>query len=432
MKKQLLGFMFASVTVISTAQTLDLETCLKMADTANLTIRNARLDVSANKDQIAAYMSARLPTVTATGDYKYNAIIPGQLVPAAMFGGQPGEYTTVQFGVPYNLSNTLQLTQVLFNPQVNYGINALKINQKIIEVQQRITERDVKHQVASTFFNLQAINKQLAFVGSDLISMEKLINNMDAMQQQGMIIPTEVDKLRINKLSLLNSQQTLTATKTQLESLMKILLGFPDSATLQFTSDDLMEKTVLIDETTIDRPELDLLKAQYELNLEERKGTNMAYLPSLSLYGAYNFTYNLKPDDNVRKGIESAFIGLRLDWTLFDGLEKYNKQKVNAINRTKLENQQEYLNQQLELQTANAKRQIEIQNSSLSIAKEQLTLAQRVYDLTESQYTQGTVGSNDLITAENGLQLAQTKVVIAYLQLRQAELDYLKSIGLIK
>jgi hypothetical protein len=34
------------------AQTLDLESCLKMADTANLTIVNARLDIEMNKKQI--------------------------------------------------------------------------------------------------------------------------------------------------------------------------------------------------------------------------------------------------------------------------------------------------------------------------------------------------------------------------------------------
>jgi outer membrane protein TolC len=40
--------------------------------------------------------------------------------------------------------------------------------------------------------------------------------------------------------------------------------------------------------------------------------------------------------------------------------------------------------------------------------------------------------SNDLILAENGLQQAQTNVVATYIQLRQAELEYLKSIGNIK
>jgi outer membrane protein TolC len=59
-------------------------------------------------------------------------------------------------------------------------------------------------------------------------------------------------------------------------------------------------------------------------------------------------------------------------------------------------------------------------------------LAERVYQQTELKFQQGTIGSNDLIVADNSLQQAQTNVVADYIQLRQAELDYLKSIGNIK
>jgi len=114
------------------SQVLDLATCLKMADTANTNIRNARLDIDINVIQKKVYLASRLPKLTATGDYRYNAIIAGQVVPAEFFGGPPGTYSTVQFGVPYNLSNSIQLTQILYNPQLNYGFAALDINQKIV------------------------------------------------------------------------------------------------------------------------------------------------------------------------------------------------------------------------------------------------------------------------------------------------------------
>jgi outer membrane protein TolC len=168
------------------------------------------------------------------------------------------------------------------------------------------------------------------------------------------------------------------------------------------------------------------------MNVEERKGTNMAYLPSLSFYAAYNYNYNMKPADNYRTGIEGAFLGLKLDWTLFDGLEKFHKQKVNALNAEKLTNQHDLILQQLDMKAAATKRQIEVQKSSLAISQEQLILSDRVYKQTESKFEQGTVSSNDLITAENNRQQAQTNVVSAYIQLRQAELEYLKSIGNIK
>ncbi len=109
-----------------------------------------------------------------------------------------------------------------------------------------------------------------------------------------------------------------------------------------------------------------------------------------------------------------------------------NKQKVNAINNMKLENQKEQLAKQMDLQSSNALKQIEIKATALRISEEQLELSQKVYNQTQLQFKQGTVSSNDLITADNNLQQAQTNVVSAYVQLRQAELTYLKSIGNIK
>jgi outer membrane protein len=430
--KILFSILFSVGGFFVSAQTLDLEACLRMADTANLSIRNSRLEVQMNEKQIDAYNSARLPKITFAGDYKYNAIIPGQVVPAAFFGGAPGTYATVQFGVPYNLSNTLQLTQVVYNPQVNYAIQALNLNQKIIEIQQKMTEQDVKYQVASTFFNIQAIEKQIKFLNENKANLDKLISNMELMYQNKLVIETEIDKLRINKLNVDNSLQTVQATKTQLESLLKILIGMDENQNLALVSDELVEKTILQDKQNENYLELDLIDSQLALNKEEKKGTNMAYLPSLSFYAAYNYTYNTKPEDDFRAGIEASFIGLRLDWTLFDGLEKYNKQKKNAIEREKIENQKELVAQQLKLNSDNAKRQINIQLNSLSISKEQLALAEKVYKQTEFQFNEGIISSNDLITAENSLQQAQTNLVSAFVQLRQAELNYLKSIGNIK
>ena len=427
-------FVIATCLVSSSvfSQVLDLATCLKMADTANTNIRNARLDIDMNAIQKKVYLASRLPKITATGDYRYNAIIAGQVVPAEFFGGPPGTYSTVQFGVPFNLSNNIQLTQILYNPQLNYGFAALDINQKIVAAQERLMQQDINQQVSSTYFNLQAIVKQLEFVESNIANLTKLIANLQKSYELGLVIETEVDKLKISRLTLLNSKLTMEATKTQLSSLLKILIGVNSDSELNLVSDEMMENTILVDQNNINHPELELMAAQKEMNAEERKGTKMAYLPSVSFYASYNYAYNIKPKDDFRTGINSAFLGLHLDWTLFDGFEKYNKQKMNALNKDKLENQEVLLTKQLALLTETAKNQIDVQSSSLETAKEQLSLANKVYVQTQAQFTAGTISSNELIQAENGLQQAQTNVVAAYIQLRQAELAYLRSIGSIK
>ncbi len=432
MKNTLLYLLLVISSIQSKAQGLNLETCLRMADTANFTVRNAQLDIEINNRNRSAYLSARLPQLAYSGDYKYNAIIPGQVVPGAFFGGAPGTFTTVQFGVPYNLSNTVQLTQILFNPQVEYGLAALKINEEIVNVQQKLTSQDVKFQVATTFFNLQAVCKQLKFVQGNLTNMEKLISNMEALVGQGMVIQTEADKLKISKMTLFNTSESLKATKDQLETLLKILIGMDPAGKIDLITDEMVEKSILVDNSAISLPELELIAAQQKMNLEEHKGNNMAYLPNFSFYAAYNYNYNMKPADNYRVGIEGAFVGLRVDWKLFDGLEKYHKQKANLLNAEKLANQKDLATKQLELKIANAKRQIQVQTNALALSKEQLKLAQSVYDQSVAKLELGTISSNDLITADNGLQQAQTNVVASYIQLRIAEIEYLRSIGSIQ
>jgi outer membrane protein TolC len=423
---------FVLTEFVGNAQELDLASCLKMADTANLTLKNSSLDIGINAEQRRVYLTGRYPKLIYSGDYKYNAIIPGQVVPAAFFGGAPGTFSTVQFGVPFNLSNTLQLNQILYNPQLNYGLTALRINDEIVRIQDQMSTLDVKQQVAATFFNLQGLYKQVSFIDSNVLNLNSLIANMQALVNQQIMIQNEVDKLVLSKLTLEEARNTLTTNILQLEDYLKLLIGLPFEADIQLVQDAIVEKTILVDSAEVYYPELALLEAQQRMNIEERKGTKMNYLPNLSFYAAYNYNYNMKPADDFRVGIEGAFIGLRLDWTLFDGLEKHYQLKVNALNAEKIQNQKALVSQQLELRTRNAKRQIELNSNALNLSKEKLELAQSIYDLTALKLKQGLIGSTDLILAENGLQEAQSNLISSYLLLRQAELDYIRSIGELK
>lgn len=414
------------------AQKFDLNACLRMADTASLALRNSRLDIEINAAQKQASKSVRLPQLNFNADYRYNAKIPGQVVPAAFFGGQPGTYSTVQFGVPYVLGNTLQLSQIIYNPQLNYASQVLKINSEIVSIQNEMTTQDIHFQVSNTFFLIQALNQQMAFVDSNIVNTNKLLRNMETMVKQGLIIPTEADKIKINELGLKNSKETIKANRDQLYALMKILIGWPNDKELTLEGDELVEKTMLQNSESKNYFSLNLLESQTKLNFEEKKGLKMSFLPTFSFYAAYNYNINIKPTDDFRKGIDGAFIGLRMDWNLFDGFDKYHKLKVNNLNRLKLENQYNLIKQQLEMTAENNRNQIDLKAKSLQLTKEQLVLADKVFANTKLKFEQGLISSNDLILADNGLQQAQTNVVAAYIQLRQAELEYLKSIGNIK
>jgi outer membrane protein len=432
MKNKLLLY-FALLTAWSgKSQVLDLERCLKMADTANISIRNARIDVAMNAKQIEAYQSALLPKLIYAGDYRYNAVIPGQLIPGQIAGGAPGTYVAVQFGVPVNLSNTLQLNQVIYNPQVNYAINSLKINQQVTELQAGLTEQNVKYQLIQTYYNLQAIYKQLSFIRENLVNLDKTIANMQALYDQKMILATELDKLNITRLTLKNQEQTLVATKERTQNFLKLMIGRSISEQIEFQQENIEQKTLLGNLKGVNTLDIKLIEAQQRLNKEERKGTQMAYLPVLSMYGTTLYSYNYRPENKFGKGINGAFVGLKLDWTLFDGFEKYHKSKMNLMQRDKIANQLDFAKKQLDMNVINAQKQVEIQNQSLNISLEQLELAQKVQQQAKYSFEQGVINLNDLLKSETDLYSAQTNVVVAFVQLRQAELEMLKVTGNIK
>lgn len=433
MKKVLsLGCLLFFYGTTAIAQQYDLATCLRMAETANAQIRSAQLDVAINESQRAAYLSTRLPSLNFTGDYKYNAIIPGQVVPAQFFGGQPGTFAEVKFGVPIVLSNTLQLNQILFNSQVNYGLAALRINSDIVKIKRDMTIQEVKYQVANTFFVLQGMYEQLKFIQSNITYTNQMLKNMDLLVAQGMMVQTEADKMRINRLNLENTEANLQATKSQLEEILKILIGLETKAPLALKTDQMVQQTILVDQNAANLFSLQLLEQQKRMAQEEAKGIQMGYLPNLNLYGIYQYNVNMNPETDFRTGIDGAFIGLRLDWNLFDGLDKHHKAAVNALKQEQLATQTTLVQQQLQQQIEQCKRMIDVKSNSLELAKEQLKLAEAVHQSANLKFTEGLIGTNDLLLAQTALEQAQTGVVAAYVALRQAELDYLKSNGNIK
>ncbi|MFM1854224.1 MAG: hypothetical protein RL164_1542 [Bacteroidota bacterium] len=426
------GLLFVLMGLSVQAQKYDLAACLRLAETANVQIRNAQLDVAINESQRSAYLSTRLPSLNFSGDYRYNAVIPGQVVPAQFFGGPAGTFAEVKFGVPIVLSNTVQLNQILFNSQVNYGLSALRINSDIVKIKRDMTIQEVKYQVANTFFILQGVDQQLRFLDSNATHVRRMLKNMDLLVSQGMLVQTEADKVRINLLNIENNVANLNATKSQLEELLKIMIGVDPKTAITLADDQMVQQTLLVDPTQANLFALQLLEQQQKMAEEEAKGIKMGYLPNLNLYGIYQYNVNMNPETDFRTGIDGAFVGLRLDWNLFDGLDKHHKAAVNALKQEQIQAQQDLTRLQLQQQSEQNKRNISVKASALDVAKEQLGLAESILKNASLKYKEGLISVNDFLMAETGLEQAQAGVVAAYVSLRQAELEYLKTNGNIK
>jgi outer membrane protein TolC len=126
-------------------QSLTLEQLIDKALTNNLSVQAARFDEAKTEARISEVKAGALPSVNLTGDYKRYLKIPGQVVPASAFGGQEGTYQVLAFGLPYNLSTSVQASQAIYNPSLTIGLKAAKTSREVSTLQTRQTKEDVAY-----------------------------------------------------------------------------------------------------------------------------------------------------------------------------------------------------------------------------------------------------------------------------------------------
>jgi outer membrane protein len=90
----------------------------------NVQVKNALLDIKVQEETNREVTSQAYPQISGNGSLTYNAKLPVSLVPAEFFGGQPGTFAKIAFGVKWNSTYGLNLDQLLFDGQVFVGLQA--------------------------------------------------------------------------------------------------------------------------------------------------------------------------------------------------------------------------------------------------------------------------------------------------------------------
>jgi outer membrane protein len=335
------SLLLALTSTIAQAQELTLEQLIDKALTSNLSVQSAQFDETKTEARIAEVKAGARPSVNLTGDYKRYLKIPGQVVPASAFGGPEGSYQTLAFGLPYNLSTSIQASQALYNPSVMIGLKAAKTSRELSALQTRQVKEDVAYNVGATYYNLQTTAQQMAFLRRNIVSSDKMIQITDLQRQNQLAKGVDVDRLRLSKTASETEIESLQATYNQLLNLLKYLTGTPQSESLQVkTVIDETIPMVTLDAPAINRTDLLVLDRQKALTGLDLQNIKAGFLPTLSAYGVANSTvYAIGGDNSYLKNVPGYWLGLQLNWNVFDGLARKAKVTQKRLDNQKLDTQ---------------------------------------------------------------------------------------------
>jgi len=213
----------------------NIQQALEYAKANNVQVKNALLNVQAQKETNREITAAALPNIFGTGSVLNYLEIPVTLLPGEIAGQPAGTYVPVRFGTKYNSTVGIQLQQTLFDGQVFVGLQARKTSVDFQLKNVEVTEELIKANIYKVYYQLVASKTQIQILDANIQRLEKLENDTRLLYNNGFAEKLDEDKVSI-QLTNLNTEKVKALNSIEIGYLgLKTLLGMPAKDTLELT-----------------------------------------------------------------------------------------------------------------------------------------------------------------------------------------------------
>lgn len=430
----------ALLPVISMAQTrheMSLQQAIDYARKNNVQVKNALLDVQIQQQTNREVTGSAYPQISASGSMTYNAKLPVSLVPAEFFGGTPGTFEELAFGVKWNATGGVTLNQLLFDGQVFTGLQARKT---LIEFQQKnveITEETIRANIHKVYYQLVVSKTQLDLIDANLERLEKLKKDTRIMYDNGFAEKLDLDKLDVQLVNL-NTEKINALNQISNGYLgLKVLMGMPvrDELVLTDTLSNDMIRDGVLDASQFDynqRRDFQYINMGVKLRQFDVQRYKMSKIPTLSLSAYYNKNAQRNEFDFFKSGgswFDISAITLNLNIPIFTGFATNARISKARLSMQQSINQREALKLQIDNEVQTARNNYTTAVSNLDYQKKNMELAELVYEQTKKKFEVGTGSQTEINTAQTDLKLAQTNYINALYNAIIAKVDFLKATG---
>jgi len=412
-----------TITTSWAQETLSLSQVLEKAKLYNKTLKMSENEMAIASEKNKEVKSNLIPKIQASGDYKYFFDLPTQLMPAKAFNpmAPEWEFKPAQFGVPHNINASVQVMVPVYNPQLYGNIKTTKIAKELSALKYKKTKEQIFYDLSNLYYNAQIIKSQNKFIEGNIVNTEKLLKNLKLLHQYDMNKQSDVDKIDLQLQQLKTMRSKAKANFDQVLDAMKFYMGIAldTKIDVEETIDTSDNNYMYAKEGTLD---FKMARTKSALIQSEISTLKRSRLPSLSLIGSYGTTgygYDEKPHDFL-DFYDISFVGAKLTVPIFNGTTTTHKIKQKQFELENSQMQQELVADKKAMEIKSATLQKAISKQNIENLKEQVALAQRIYDQTIVEQKQGTAGLADVIMADNTLRQAQQDYL-------QAEIDYLKA-----
>ncbi|MCB0632468.1 MAG: TolC family protein [Saprospiraceae bacterium] len=403
------------------AQSLSLDACYELARSNYPLLRQQSIN-----EQITALQLEKLDL---------------QKLPQISWNAQ-ATYQSESIEVPLNLPNGERLAQPKLNGQTtleaNYNIYdggridaAKTMEQARLNVSQQSLEVELdklKKQVNQLYFGIILSRAQDSILLQTRADLEVRLDQLQAGEREGVVLPSEVNKLKVELLRLESQRDNLAAQVNRLASTLGGLIGraIEPSVALELPANPGIPSPV-----AVGRPELELFQQQKQEAVSQLSMIEAQRKPQLGAFvragvgyaNPFNFfDTNLSP---------FAMAGIQFHWNILDWGKKDKDRQLVQLRTEMIDTQKATFLHNLDLLDGqyiadeNKLQQLIEQSEAIRLLQEELL------QQTAAQLEHGVATANDYLIQSNAITQTRLNLKLYQLQLLQLKIDYLTDKGLL-
>ncbi len=423
----------------------------------SIAVKNALIDIQIQKQTNREFTANAFPQIGAsmTGTHYFN--IPVQSLPNFIApstyqvlvqegvkdaAGNPIQFPAggfgniaAQFGVPWTVNAGVDVSQLLFDGQVFVGLQARSAAIQFATKNSEVTAEGIKANIYKVYYQIVVGKKQATSIDANIERFEKLLYDVRAINKQGFAEKLDVDKVQVQ---LNNLKAEKIKIDNQLEAGnagLKFLMNMPQKEILILT-DTVSEASIkdnILDEKYDynNRKEIQLLNIASKLGEYNIRRFKLSQFPTVAAFGTYQKNAQRSKFDFFGKGawFSTSLIGLKVSMPIFDGFARKAKMQNAKYELEKTKNSISQFKELIDFDVNSAN--IKMKNAILTIdnQKENVTLAEKVYNSTKKKFDAGLGSNQEIYNAQIDLKVAQTNYYSALYDAVIAKIDYLKAVG---
>ena len=395
---------------------------------------NSSRDIEAAKKKKWETTTIGLPQINSNINYQNNLVIQKSVVPAEFFGGNPGEFQEVEFGVKHNMVANASLNQLLFDGSYLVGLQSAKVYLQISQNAKEKTDLEIREIVINAYGNVLLARESVKVLESNKKSLEKTLFETQETFKNGLIEEENVEQLQITFSQIKSMLSNAQKRETIALKMLKLVLGIDmdEEVILKDNLDQLASENIVLN-SNFDFSVTNTIDYKIGLNNEEAsrlllKLEKSKALPSLSAtanfgYNSFSNTFSFLERD--QQWFNFSNIGVGLNIPIFSSLGRTARTQQAKIAYEQAKTQLKETEQRLLLEFEKSKTDYEYSVEQYAVAKENLRLAERIENKQQIKFKEGISSSFEFTEAQRQLYAAQQDHLQAMIEVisKKATLD---------